>query len=80
MRTQKDSEKDDFHKTVEATMVSLPDQEYKLLCDDLNGHNVEWREEFDRQVGPLLGTQNLEGQRLLNFCQSQNLVVTKTLQ
>ena len=71
-------EKDSFYTELLGQMSITPDDEFILVCGDLNGHVGENTSGFDSHGGHGYGVRNREGIRILEFCAAANLAVTNT--
>lgn len=72
-----------FYDKLSRTINALPKQEIHIILGDLNakiGQATTTEDSLKQILGPFgLGTRNARGERMLQFCQEQNLAVANTL-
>ena len=74
-----ESEKDDFYDDLLSVTTSIPPSEIMFICGDLNGHVGEKAEGYEGiHGGHGFGTRNTEGERILEFANANNLVVSNS--
>ena len=73
------STKDAFYDDLQCVMSKVKDQEFLIPCGDWNGHIGQMAEGFEGiHGGKAYGERNMEGERLLEFASSFDLVITKS--
>ena len=73
------STKDAFYDDLQYVMSKVKDQEFLIPCGDWNGHIGQMAEGFEGvHGGKAYGERNLEGDRLLEFVSSFDLVITNS--
>ena len=71
------STKDAFYDDLQSVMSKVKDQEFLIPCGDWNGHIGQMAEGYEGVLGgKAYGERNIEGERLLEFASSFELVVT----
>ena len=75
----KDEEMEEFYKTLQETIDSIPNRDIKIISGDFNAKvGKQYRNsECNGKFG--LGEENDRGTDLLEFCRSNNLVIANTL-
>ncbi|XP_050293721.1 craniofacial development protein 2-like [Anthonomus grandis grandis] len=72
-----------FYKQLNATINELPKNEILVVTGDMNakiGKTKDIDEQLKGIIGSFgLGTRNERGERMLQFCQEQNLTIANTL-
>ena len=72
-------EKDSFYSELLSLLSVTPNDEFLIVCGDLNGHIGMNTSGFDGvHGGNGYGTRNVDGIRILDFCFAANLSVTNT--
>ena len=72
-----DQSKDAFYDDLQSVMSKVKNQEFLIPCGDWNGHIGQMAEGYEGVLGgKAYGERNIEGERLLEFASSFELVVT----
>ena len=73
------STKDAFYDDLQCVMSKVKDQEFLITCGNWNGHIGQMAEGFEGiHGGKAYGERNMEGERLLEFASSFDLVITNS--
>ena len=73
------STKDAFYDDLQSVMSKVKDQEFLIPCGDWNGHIGQMAEGYEGvHGGKAYGERNIEGEGLLEFASSSELVVTNS--
>ena len=73
------STKDAFYDGLQSVMSKVKDKEFLIPCGDWNGHIGQMAEGYEGvHGGKTYGERNIEGERLLEFASSFELVVTNS--
>ena len=73
-----ESIKDDFWALLDEKTAEVPKEDTLVVAGDLNGHVGETRSDYSCHGGFGYGTRNEDGERILEYAESHNLVVTNT--
>ncbi|XP_066920323.1 craniofacial development protein 2-like [Clytia hemisphaerica] len=72
-------QKEKFYNNLLTQTALTPEEEFLLICGDLNGHVGKETAGFDNvHGGNGFGDRNADGIRLLDFCLAANLAITNT--
>ena len=74
--THPEEEIDDFYDQLQSLLERIPSREAVIILGDLNSKVGECTDK-EHGIGPYgLGTRNARGEKLADFCQANDLVVT----
>jgi len=70
----------DFYKSLDTELSNIPSHDMILVLGDFNAHLGSSRDNFRQTLGPFCNSspRNTSGERLLDFCQRNNLSVSNT--
>ncbi|EYC12736.1 hypothetical protein Y032_0046g1396 [Ancylostoma ceylanicum] len=73
-----DKAKDDFWTLLDGKTEEVPPEDTIIVARDLNGHVGATKEGYRCQRGYGYGTRNSDGERILEYADSHNLVIVNT--
>ena len=72
-------EKDSFFEKLLGVVARVPNDEFLMVCGDLNGHVGQGSNGFEgHHGGNGFGVRNQDGTRILDLCVATNLAITNT--